>query len=261
MSVTDANKVNIVILAAGQGKRMGNKDLPKVLTPFKGRPLISYALEAVHNSGITEKPVVVVGFQAEKVKEAVGPAVDYAYQPEQLGTGHAVNCAASILKDMKGHVLVVYGDMPFITPETIRKIADRHSRSGSVVTMATITVDDFSDWRQGFSNFGRVIRNAHGDITGIVEKKDASPEQLLITECNPAFYCFESSWLWKNLESLKNDNAQSEYYLTDLIAAAFDQHMPIVDVSIDPREAVGINTLEDLELAGHIPTIQTEILV
>jgi bifunctional N-acetylglucosamine-1-phosphate-uridyltransferase/glucosamine-1-phosphate-acetyltransferase GlmU-like protein len=114
--------------------------------------------------------------------------------------------------------------------------------------MATVKVDDFSDWRQGFSDFARVLRDSTSQVCGIVEKRDATAEQLQINELNPAYFCFKADWLWQNLAKLKNDNSQREYYLTDLVAMAGEQNRSIAAIEIDAREALGVNTPEQLAL-------------
>lgn len=252
MTLPQSKSVNIVILAAGQGKRMQNKEVPKVMTLFDGKPLIRYVIDAVHSSGISERPAIVIGYGADQVKAELGPDYDYVYQVEQLGTGHAVACAREHLQDKKGSVMVLYGDMPFITPETIRNLADTRRNSGSILTMGTVTVDDFNDWRQSLSSFGKIIRNIQGAVESIVEIKDATPEQLFVRECNPSFFCFDAIWLWKNLSELKNNNTQGEYYLTDLVGIAREHGDTIATIDIDAREALGVNTVQELELASKL---------
>ncbi len=246
------DKLKIIILAGGLGKRMNNPDLPKVLISLKGRPLISYLLEAVKKSGVCARPLIVVGAKAEMVKEAVGPECDYVLQPEQLGTGHAVMCAEPTLKNQAEDIMVLYGDQPLLRPGTIAELARTHLSSGKVLTMGTVTVADFNDWRGGFYDFGRVIRDDSGTVCSIVEKKDATASQLDIKELNPSYFCFKAAWLWPNLKELKNDNRQKEYYLTDLAAVACRQGPIIETVPVDPREAVGVNTDEQLKLVEQL---------
>lgn len=244
------NKIQIIILAAGHGKRMNNAELPKVLVPLQGKPMVARLLESIAASGVCERPLLVVGQKAEMVRAALGDAYDYVFQEDQLGTGHAVSVTRSVLEGRVPDVMVLYGDHPLVTAETIRKLSEVHHASGSVLTMATVQVSDFDDWRAGFADFGRIVRDSAGNITAIVEKRDATPEQLAIREINPGYYCFSSEWLWKNLEHLQNNNAQKEYYLTDLIGIACSQHLPIASVVIDSREALGVNTAEQLSLVS-----------
>ncbi|MBI5466510.1 MAG: NTP transferase domain-containing protein [Candidatus Kerfeldbacteria bacterium] len=241
-------KIKIIVLAAGHGKRMGNGELPKVLVLFKDKPLVHYVMEAIAASRIDVRPIVVVGQKSEQVKAALGSDYIYVLQTEQRGTGHAVAAAESVLKGKAETVMVLYGDQPLITPITIKKMAQTHIVSGSTVTMATVLVPDFGDWRQGFYDFGRVIRDKAGKVVAIVEKKDATLEQLDTKEVNPSYFCFKAQWLWQNLEKLSNNNSQREYYLTDLVGLACQQGEPITTVMVELREALGVNTPEQLVL-------------
>lgn len=242
-------KVGIVILAAGKGKRM-QSELPKVMHPLHDKPLIDYVVSAVEALGI--KPVVVVPDDSNLVREYLGNRADYAVQAEQLGTGHAVSVAESALAGRVEHVVVLYGDMPFITAKSISALIDDHTTRNNMATLMTVTVPDFHDWRAQFYDFGRIIRDSNGDIIKIVEKKDASPAELNINELNTAFFCFNAEWLWKNLKNLKDNNAAGELYLTDLVKFAFDEGASLSSVNIDPREAIGINTKEHLEKAKTV---------
>src|SRR5688572_1870224 len=239
----------IVILAAGKGKRMGPSDRPKVLHTILGKPMLAYVLDAVVESGVDAKPVVVIGHMAEHVRAVCGGACDYAVQSELKGTGDAVMRARPLLEGGAEHVLVLVGDQPFVRPSTIRRVADTHAASGAVLTLGTVTVQDLEEWRAPFADFGRIVRGADGSVIRIVEVKDASPEQLAIKEINPSYYCFEAAWLWKALESLTAENAAGEYYLTDLLGMAIASGAKVQTVSIAPEEALGVNTLEQLAIA------------
>lgn len=240
------NNTHIIVLAAGHGKRMGNPDLPKVLVPFAGKPIISYLLDAVDQLGYSDRLTIVVGQKAELVQQYLGPEYQYVYQTEQLGTGHAVACAKAALEGRAENIMVLYGDHPLVTAATIDAVTKQHANTAAVVTMATFTISDFDDWRKAFYDYGRVIRNASGAISAIVEKKDATPEQLAIKELNPSYYCFNAAWLWGNIGKLKQENAQREYYLTDLVYMAVQQGHSIQTVTIDAHEALGVNTPEQL---------------
>lgn len=240
-------KAEIVILAGGLGKRM-QTELPKVLNELHGKPLVCHVLDAVSGAGVCEQPVIVVGKKRELVVQALGEGFRYAVQDEQLGTGHAVSCAKELLALSNLPVLVLYGDMPYISAETIRTLVERHAASSAKLTMATVVTPDFDVWRAGFYDFGRIVRDAEGKIVRSVEKKDATPEELTITEVNPCYFCFDSAWLWTHLSQLGNTNAQGEYYLTDLVKMAVAEGVPIASVSIDPKEALGVNTREHLDL-------------
>jgi bifunctional UDP-N-acetylglucosamine pyrophosphorylase/glucosamine-1-phosphate N-acetyltransferase len=150
------------------------------------------------------------------------------------------------------NVIVLYGDMPFITSDSLKKLIKRHEERGNTLTMMTVTVTDFADWRAGLYDYGRVVRGANGHILRTVEKKDASPEELEIKELNPCYCCFKSEWLWENLAKLRNANAQKEYYLTDLVRFAVEQGEKISAIDINPKEAIGVNTLEQLQNAEGI---------
>ena len=244
--------VQIIVLAAGHGKRMNNHALPKVLIPFQGKPIVKHLLEAISQSGVCDQPVIVIGQKADMVKAALGPAYTYVVQAEQRGTGHAVACARSVVEGRAEHVMVLYGDHPLVSAKTIRTIAEQHITRNAVLTMATVQVEDFNDWRQGFSDFGRVVRDDQGRVSAIVERRDATAEQLTIREVNPSYFCFRADWLWPRVDQLTNENAQHEYYLTDLAGIACSEEQAIATVVIEPREALGVNTVEQLELIEHL---------
>ena len=246
------NDIQVVILAAGLGKRMKNKNLPKALIPLKGRTLIEYVLAAIKKSGVGAKPIIIIGKMADKVKEVLGPDYTYVLQAKQLGTGHALMCVKESIEVRAENILVLCSDQPLVSPETIRDITEKHLSGNEVLTMGTVRVPDFASFRAGFYDFGRVVRDEKGKLIGIVEKKDATPEQLEIKEINPSYFCFQADWLWQNLEQLKNDNAQGEYYLTDLIGIAFSQGRNITTVEVKPQEALGVNTEEQLKLVANI---------
>jgi len=246
------NKIHIIILAAGKGTRMNSTELPKVLTLYQDKPMIKHLLSSVEDSTVCETPVIVVGYKAEMVKEALGNNYTYVTQVEQLGTGHAVMTAESALKNIAENIMVLYGDHPTISAETISNIAKVHQENNGVLTMATVKVDDFDDWRNSFYDYGRIIRDGNGDVSEIIEKKDATDEQREILEVNPGYYCFKADWLWENLHVLKNENSQHEYYLTDLVKLAVEGGHKIYTVEIDPKQALGVNTVEQLELIENL---------
>ncbi len=241
----------VVILAAGQGKRMGG-GCPKVLRMAKHKPLISYLTGAVKKSGLKEKPVIVVSGEHTLVQQAMGPEYFYVAQAEQLGTGHALACARARLENRAERIIVLYGDMPLIKAGTIAQLAQSQNQAEAVITLLTTETADFDGWRQSFYNFGRIIRDKTGRILAIKEKKDCQEEELAIREVNPGLYCFKADWLWQNLDKLDNKNAQGEYYLTDLVKIAIDQGAKIHSLKIEPEECAGVNTLEELELAEKL---------
>ncbi|MFA6257854.1 MAG: NTP transferase domain-containing protein [Candidatus Paceibacterota bacterium] len=243
----DNNQIKIIILAAGKGTRM-QSDLPKVLETVKGKSIIKYLLESIEKSGINSRPVIVVGYGKEKVMEALGKDYDYMIQEEQLGTGHAVIITQKMLENNADHIMVLYGDHPLISPETIKKLKDTHLASSKKITMATFTVQDFDDWRAVFyKNFSRIIRDPNGDIIKDVQFKDTDEEEKKVKELNPCYFCFEAKWLWENLKTLNTNNAQKEYYLTDLVKIAMKEKNQIQSINIDPHEALGVNSKEELE--------------
>ncbi len=241
--------LNIVILAAGKGKRMGPSDRPKVLHSILGKPMLAYVLDAVVESGVDAKPVIIIGHMAEHIRAVCGDACEYATQNELRGTGDALMRARGLLEGSAENVIVLVGDQPFVTSATILRIIDAHAASGATLTLGTITVPDFVDWRAGFADFGRIVRGGNGEVERIVEVKDATPEQLALREINPSYYAFKGAWLWKNLESLTIENAAGEYYLTDLLGKAISSGEKVTTVPIPPEEALGVNTLEQLATA------------
>ncbi len=250
MDSNNTQKIGVVVLAAGHGKRM-QSEIPKSLTPLHGKSLIMHLLERIDVSGVASKLVIVVGQKREQVMEALGDKYTYAIQEEQLGTGHAVMSAKKEIGDVD-HLLVLYADMPYISPETIKNLVEKHISESATLTMATITVPDFDEWRAGFFDFSRVIRDGEGKIVKTIEKKDQSEEEQKILEVNPAYMIFDSNWMWKNMQNISNKNSQGEYYLTELIKIACDEGEPIASISIEPKEALGVNTKEQLELIHTI---------
>lgn len=241
----------VVILAAGHGKRM-QSDVPKALTLLRGKHLIAHVLDAVEASGAVREPIIVIGQKREQVIEALGTDRRYAIQEAQLGTGHAVLSAQAHVAPESESILVLNADNPFVTTETIDSLFKEREQSGVKITLGTVTIPDFEEWRTAFLGFGRIKRAENGEIVAIVENKDASEEERKILELNPALMCFEKEWLFETLGKIKNENAQKEYYLTDLIQIAFTEGQKISSTSIMPKEAVGINSLEDLEIAENL---------
>lgn len=238
----------VVILAAGKGKRMG-MDIPKALVPISGRPMIDYLVDSVVASGVDSRPIVVIGHGGEVIKEHLGERCEYALQREQLGTGHALQSALLQLSEAS-YVIVLYGDHALISPETIKKLTETCAASDSPVTLMVIKAPDFEGWRVVFFDYGRIIRNARGEVERIIERKDASEEELKIKEVNPGYYCFRLDWLKDNIGKLENNNAQGEFYLTDLIGLAMSQGVPVKTIEVDnPLEGLGVNTVEQLRMA------------
>lgn len=240
----------VIILAAGKGTRMKD-ELPKVLVPVRGRPMIHYLLESVMDSGVCDQPIVVVSpDNQDLIKEALRDFnCDFAIQDQQLGTGHAFASARSLIGQEIKNLISLYGDHPFLKSSSIRNLADSHK---SPLTMMTVNLPGFDDWYNNFSRWGRIIRDNQGEIEQIIEFKDASDEIKNITEVNPGLFCFDSAWLWDNIDKLTNNNNQHEYYLTDMVKIAFSEGHRISSSPIDPREAMGINSKEELRIAEEL---------
>jgi len=222
-----------VVLAAGLGKRMKSK-LHKVLHPVCGKPMVGHVLDAVAEAGCG-RTIVVVGHGAEAVKSFVGERAECVLQAEQLGTGHAVLQAGALIGGEDGTTVVVCGDTPLIRPETIRDMLETHERSGAAATLLTADVPDPT-------GLGRIIRGADGHVVRIVEHKDCNEDELKITEINAGTYCFDNRKLFEALGKVKNDNAQGEYYLTDVIGILHGAGETIAAYRTpDPAEAAGVN--------------------
>ena len=226
-------KIASVILAAGQGTRMRSA-LPKVLHPLLGRPMIHYALDtAVHVAG--SRPVVVVGYGAQAIRQAVGDSALFAVQEPQLGTGHAVLQAEPLLRGTADLVLVTYADMPLLTEATLTCLVEAQQSNQGPVTM----LSGFSHAPRGF---GRVVRDAQGQVQAVVEEAQATPEQLTIRELNVGVYCFAAEWLWAALTRIPL-SPKGEYYLTDLVGLAVADGLPVQALAAqDAGETIGINT-------------------
>lgn len=243
------NKIKIIILAAGKGTRM-ESPYPKVLAPLKGEHMIDHLLKSVTSAAIDPMPVIVVGYEKDLVIKELGDKYTYVNQAEQLGTGHAVYMAKDACKDAE-HVIVISGDQPFIKTETIQNLLNKHLNSGATVTFTTTTLPDFEDWRKAFLKFGRVLKQ-DGKII-IREYKDATDKERAVKELNTSCYAFKASWLWENFNKTTNiNNAQKEYYLTDLLQIAGECGEKIESINIEPIEALGANTKEELEILENM---------
>lgn len=228
---------NAIVLAAGKGTRM-KSSRSKVMHTIIDRPMLAYiidALRAVH----VERIVVVVGYQAETIKEAF-PDVEFALQEPQLGTGHAV-MQCSQLADAQGDTLIINGDGPCIQPETLECLFETNTDAS--LTLLTADLDEGGA-------YGRIVRNEQGNVTAIVEAKDCTEEQLDITEINAGMYCFKNTDLFANLDKLQTNNSQNEYYLTDLVSILTAQDKTVKGLVIDDRnEVMGINDCVELNNA------------
>lgn len=228
-----------LILAAGQGTRM-KSDLAKVLHPLCGKPLLEHVVRSAKKAGVA-RTVVIVGHQADKVQEALKDLeVEFVFQSEQKGTGHAVMQTLPIIKDFDGELLVLYGDVPLIKSETIKCLLEEHRADNNTCTMLTTIIEQPGA-------YGRIIREGGGAVSRIVEAKDATAEELAVKEINPAIYAFDNQELVKALGQLKPNNKQGEYYLTDVIGIFKEQGLKIsAKIVSDSREVLGINTTQEL---------------
>ncbi len=226
-------KLSAVILAAGQGTRM-KSSLPKVLHPLLGKPMAWYVSQ-VAREVTRSRPVMVVGHGAEQVQEALGEQAEYVLQQPQLGTGHAVRQAEPLLAGRTDLLLVTYADMPLLSAQTIGALVEKAQAHDGPISMLTVTVSEAR-------GFGRILRSPGGQVSGIIEEAQATPEQLDIHELNPGVYCFRAAWLWEALERLQL-SPKGEYYLTDLVGMAVAEGATIATLNVeDPSEVIGINT-------------------
>lgn len=245
-------RIGIIILAGGKGTRMDVGELPKVLVLLYGRPIITHLLHSIEAVHADTNPIIVIGYQAEKVKEALGAGFRYAVQTKQLGTGHAAMQARPLAEGQYDHIVVLYGDHPHVPAEVINELIATHLRERATLTMMTVTVPDFEKWRAALYHYGRVVRDAAGNVVRIVEKKDAMPAELEIKELNPSYFCFRAEWLWENLSKLQNNNVQKEYYLTDMLEMAIKSGQKVASFAGDPLVALGVNTKEELRLVEGV---------
>ena len=225
-------------MAAGLGTRMKSKRA-KVLHHLGGRPLISYPLTALRSAGV-EPIVVVVGHQADAVRAACAPYhVRFAVQTEQRGTGDAARAARAALGDFVGDLVLVYGDLPFLRPETFRRLIAAQQQAQAAVSLLTATVADPA-------SFGRIVRDEAGEVREIVEERDATQAQRMINEINVGVYCADASFLFGALEQLRPANAQGELYLTDIVGIARAQGRRIADALATAGEGAQVSSRADL---------------
>lgn len=237
-----------IILAAGKGKRLLSEQFnaPKVLRQANGRPLLSYVVENLSFIPDKKDIVIVAGYKKEMVFEAFPDGYTFAVQSEQLGTGHAVNCAREALEGYDGPVLVCYGDMPLFKKETYENLAALHQKEGNDCTILTGVSD------KGLA-YGRIIRDENGAFVGVVEDRDCTPEQKKINELNVGIYVFDAKKLFDSLKELKSNNAQGEYYLTDVPSIMMEKGFKIGTYTThDDTEILGVNTPEDLRICEEI---------
>jgi UDP-N-acetylglucosamine diphosphorylase/glucosamine-1-phosphate N-acetyltransferase len=242
-----ANDIAVIILAAGLGTRMCS-DKAKVLHEICGRPLISHVADAAFDASLTGI-IAVVGHQAEEVQRCVRKDfsdIRFALQPEQLGTGHAVQCALGQLRPEEKDVLILCGDVPLITSQTLLQFVGRHRELESDVTVMAVTTDTPK-------GYGRLVVDRNGQVQRIVEEADASPEQKAIRTVNAGIYCVAGAVLKRLLAKIGRNNAQGEMYLTDIVEIGNREGCRIGAYRChDSREVIGVNSIEDLQHAEKI---------
>jgi len=242
---TSLEGVATIILAAGKGTRM-KSDLVKVLHPLLGLPMLSYPIELSLNGIKAEKTIVVVGHQADRIQEMFNDfKIDFALQKEQLGTGHAVLQAIPFLQSFSGTVLILCGDVPLVKVETLRSFIDTYKENESTLSVLTAVVEEPF-------GYGRILRNSEGWLEKILEEKDASEKERMIREINTGIFCVKGPFLMGGLREIGKENAQGEYYLTDLVEIAKKRGLRCsAHIVADPMEVMGINTRVDLAVANE----------
>ena len=229
-----------IVLAAGQGTRM-KSDLPKVLMPVCGRPMVSYVLDALRAAGV-HQILVVVGYRAEMVRQELAqePDVTFVCQQEQLGTGHAVMMCRGQLSEHQGPVIILAGDSPLTQASSLRALLDEFATDRPACLLGTANKEDPA-------GLGRIVRDQEGQFQAIVEHKDASPAERAITEVNMSTYLFDAQELLATLDQLTTGNVQGEYYLTDCPGILKQQGKKVSALcALEPCETLSINTLEEL---------------
>lgn len=235
-------------MAAGKGTRMKDPSRAKVMFEVKNKPMLQHVVELAESLS-SDRIIAIVGFYRESVIEflnTVAPHVETVVQEPQMGTGHAVMQTEPLLRNYSGDVLVLSGDVPLLRKETIAKLIHHHRETNAVGTILTALIDDPA-------GYGRVLRNKNGNVTGIVEQKDASDEQKKVNEINSGIYIFDAKYLFDALQHINTHNAQNEYYLTDVFGYFWEHHFIIAAVSSDDlNEIRGVNTLEQLQEAEDV---------
>ena len=239
------SEVAAIVLAAGKSTRM-RSELPKVLHEVCGRPMLAYVLSACRLSGV-DRILVVVGHEKEKVVDRFSSDRDLTFieQNEQRGTGHAVMCCREALAGFEGSVLVVAGDMPLVRRETLADLVDVRVERGDALTIATTELDDPT-------GYGRIVRDANGDLVSIIEHRDCNDVQHAINEVNVSYYCFDSRKLMDGLTRLTPNASKGEYYLTDLVGMLRDAGDKVsAVVKVQPGDSLGINSRLDLAMVSR----------
>ena len=239
-----------IILAAGAGTRM-KSDKPKVAHEMLGKPLVNWVIDAAQQAGIDEI-IAVVGHKREQVEPLVAGLAETVVQEQQRGTADAVLSCADALSDFDGSVLVLSGDCPLISAETLQALVETRERDDAAVVVLTMRPDDPF-------GYGRIIRGENGQVERIVEQKDATPEEAAVTECNSGFYCFDAKALFEALGQVGSDNAQGEFYLTDVLEISRNAGRAVLALpASDNAECLGVNTPEQLAGLAEIARKRSE---
>ena len=244
---TPNSRVDAIIMAAGKGTRMGG-DLPKVLYPVAGEPMVKWVVRACREAG-AERCILVVGYKQELVREALAdePGVEFVEQLEQKGTAHAAQMAQPCFEGKPlGDLFVLAGDGPLIRAQTLSRLLEAHRRSGAASTLATSIIENPT-------GYGRIVRDDTGHFSAIVEQKDATDEQLAIKEVNPSYYCFDGPAMFKTIDQIGANNAQGEYYITDAPGLIKEQGHPVTVVdAVPPEDVLSINNPDQLAEVDRI---------
>lgn len=237
--------IRVIIPAAGKGTRLKCDDIPKAMHSLCGKPLLEIVLENTDFIS-PDNTYIVVGYKKEKIMEYFGEKYNYVIQGEQLGTGHAVNVCAGEFSDFEGTVLVTFGDMPMFRKEILEKICEIHAQKNAACTLLTAYNPNLDDW-------AKVIRDESGNFKAIVEGKDCTPEQNKLGELFAGVLVFDSKALFSTLPKLSRENAQNEYYLTDVPRIMREEGLTVdVLMTDDPNDLCGVNTREDLKKCEEI---------
>ena len=234
-----------IVLAAGKGSRLGAKDMPKALFPICGKPIIDVVLGLIDY--VEKKDTyIVVGFRKEDIIAHCGAEFKYVEQTQQLGTGHAVAVCADEFKGYEGNVIVIFGDMPMYHRDVLKAVCDTHAQHAADCTIMTAVNDELPDW-------GKIARDAEGKFIGIREAKDCTPEQAATSELFSGLMVFNAKSLFATLPELSSNNAQSEYYLTEVPELMMAKGMKVEMYPIEDGDDIrGVNTPEDLEICERI---------
>ncbi|UOQ84290.1 sugar phosphate nucleotidyltransferase [Gracilibacillus salinarum] len=238
------NQTFAVILAAGKGTRM-KSELPKVLHDVCGQSMVEHVIDRLQRISM-DRIITVVGHQSELIKQHLGESLEYAHQEEQLGTAHAVQMCREKLHDQQGSTLIITGDTPLITEQTLQKCLEHHRQTEAAATILTMHPEDPA-------GYGRIIRDEHGQVVRIVEHKDATEKEREVNEVNTGIFCFDNQLLFKALDQVSTNNKQQEYYLPDVIEILKDQDEIISAAAVyDIEEGLGVNDTEQLAHAKDI---------